>query len=194
MRKTLLVLLVVLIAAAATVLSAREKMSYIYKRGDTTYMRSDGDLSNLKAIQKRYGSEFVWVRDGGDTYVLTDPAVLASIRGIFSELDRLNAPMREIEERMKPHEREMEKIESRLDAVTEQLDDEDLSDSQRDSLESKMHGIEAEMRQVEKRMNEVERELDRMEREMDIQEEAAEKRFEDVVTRAIRAGKAQRAD
>jgi hypothetical protein len=56
MRNRLLVLLVVLTAAAATVLSARENFSYIYKRADTTYMRSDGDgLSSLKELGKRYG-------------------------------------------------------------------------------------------------------------------------------------------
>jgi hypothetical protein len=95
---------------------------------------------------------------------------------------------------MKPHEREMEKIESRLDAITDQFDDEDLSDSRRATLEEKMRGIEAEMRRVEEQMRVVEREMERVEREIDKHHEVADKRFEEVVMRAIRAGKGQRVD
>jgi chromosome segregation ATPase len=195
MRNRLLVLLVALTAAAATVLSARETLNYIYRRGDRTYMRSDGDgLANLKALEKRYGSEFVWVRMDGKGYVIGDPSVLASVREIFAELDRLEAPMHQVEQRMKPHEREMERIESRLDAVTDQYDDEDLSDSRRQTLEAKMHDLEEEMHQVEKQMSGVEREMEKLEREMEKHEAVVEARFEEAVTRAIRAGKAQRLD
>lgn len=186
---------VLLAAAVALIVVAAPgstESTYIYKRGDSTYMR--GSLDDLKALSGRHGSEFVWTRQGGREYVITDRAVLDSVRAAFTELDVLEKPLKEIERRLDPHERELEKVEHRMDRLSDQLDDEDLPESTRTNLERQMEAVEEEMRRIEDRMRGVEREMERFEKEMERAEEAAEKKFEQIVARAIATGKAKRVD
>jgi DNA repair exonuclease SbcCD ATPase subunit len=193
--RTRLLALVLLVAAVATLVIAAPrstKSSYIYKRGDSTYM--SGSLDDLKALQGRYGTEFVWTRQGGREYVITDRAVLDSVRAAFAELDAKERPLKEIERHLEPHERELDRIERRVDDLDDELEDEDLPESTRATLERQLQVAEDEMRKVEDRMRGLEQELERVEREMERFEEAAEAKFERIVERAIDDGKATRVD
>ena len=194
MRTRLLAFLLLLAVVATIVIASPHssgKTTYLYKRGDSVYL--NGNVSELENLGD-YGNEFVWTRQNGRSYVITDPAVLATIRAAYAELDAKEKPYKDIERRLRPQERELERIEERVDELGDQLDDEDLSESKRAALERQLHDAEAEMRQVEARMRDVEKELERVEKEMDRLQDAAEERFERMVDQAIAAGKAKRVD
>ena len=192
--RTRLLAFALLLAAVATIVLASDssKSSYIYMRGGRTYLR--GSINDLKALSGRNEKELVWSRQGGREYVITDPSVLATIREAYADLDAKQKPLKAIEERLKPHERELSRVERRIDDLSDQLGDEDLAESTRATLERQLDAAEDEMRKVEAGMADLEREMERLEREMDHIEEAAEAKFEQIVQKAIAAGKATRVD
>jgi chromosome segregation ATPase len=195
MRTRLLAFALLLFAAAAGVLTAGDKsMSYIYRRGDSSYARISGEIGQIGAMAKRYGGEFVWVRWNGRSYVIRDAATLAEVRSAFREVEAMEPSLREIERRLQPFEQQMEAIEKRVDAFSDQLGDEDLGESTRNAIEAKLRDAEEAMRAVERQMEGVEREMERLEKEVDQREEAAERRFERIVKRAIESGVAENAD
>ena len=195
MRTRLLVFALLLFAVVAGVLTAGDKsMSYVYKRGDSSYTRLSGPISMIGAVAKRYGREFVWVRTNGRSYVIRDAATLTAVRNAFREVEAMEPSLREVEKRLQPFERQMETIEERVDAFGDQLDDENLGDSTRDAIEAKLRDAENDLRDVERRMAGIEREMERLEKEVEKREEVAEERFERIVKRAIETGVAERAD
>jgi chromosome segregation ATPase len=195
MRTRLLVFALLLFAVAAGVLTAGDRsMSYIYKRGDGLYTRMSGSIDKIGAVAKRYGSEFVWVRTNGRSYVIRDAATLAAVRDAFREVEAMEPSLREVENRLKPFEKQMDAIEERVDTFGDQLDDEHLGESRRDAIEAKLRDAEDDMRDVERRMAGIEREMERLEKEVEKREEVAEGRFERIVERAIESGVAAKAD
>ncbi|HEV7768187.1 MAG TPA: hypothetical protein VGQ76_24505 [Thermoanaerobaculia bacterium] len=192
MRTRLLALALLTSAIVASVLTAGERMSYIYKRGDSHYTRMSGSLDRLGPISRKYGNEFVWVSLGSRNYVIRDAATLAEVRASFKDVEAMEPSIRAIEKRMKPFEQQMEVIAKRLEALADQLGGENLSDAQRDAIERRMNDAETDMAAVERQMNGVEREMEKLEKETEKREAVAEKRFEGIVERAIRNGTAER--
>lgn len=196
MRTRMIGLVLVVSAVMAGVSAAGgNRMSYIYKRGDSSYTRISGSaMDRIGAVSRKYGSEFVWVRVDGRSYVIRDSATLAAVRNAFREVEAMEPSLRDVEKRLKPFERQMEGVEERMDALSDQLDDEALSDSERDAIERKMHDVENDMRQVERQMEGIEREMERLENESEKREAVAEDRFEEIVERAVERGTAERVD
>ncbi|HEX8620045.1 MAG TPA: hypothetical protein VF911_20865 [Thermoanaerobaculia bacterium] len=195
MRTRILTILVLVVSAAMSVLSASERTSYIYKRGDsTTMMKVDGDLPNMKTLFKRFGNEFIWTRQGARQYVVTDAAVLTEVRGAMAKLESVEAPMKALEARMKPHTRQMEAVSKQMEALAGRFEDGDLSAVTEKSFEQKMQALDKEMKAIEARMEGVEREMERVTKDIDKHAAIAERRLEEIVVRAIRGGKAVRVD
>jgi chromosome segregation ATPase len=196
MRNAIALFTLLTALTAASIVTADDRASYVWKRSDgTSTITIHGSLDELGRLKNQWGSEYVWTRQANGTqYVITDRAVLNEIAAAHADLDAAEIPMREAEARMRPHEREMNKIERRLDAVSDQLDDEDLPEAEREELERKMQAIEEEMDAAEKKMEVVEREMERLETIVDREADKAEKKFEEIVDRAIRDGRATRID
>lgn len=198
MRTRTIAFALVISAAAASLLTAGNRMSYIYKRGSMQTSRISGGiaLERIGAISRQYGNEFVWVHlDDRRKYVIRDTATLAEVRHIFREVDALHPQLREIEERFRPLEHELEEIERRLDYASDRLsDEEDLSDSVRRDLDEQVRQAELDMRELEVRMKPIEREQERLEKQSDRLEKIAEREFEKLIERAIENGTAQRID
>jgi chromosome segregation ATPase len=194
MRTRLPLFAFLLSVMVAGVLSAGDdRMSYIYKHGGSSSMRIGGSWSNLGAVTKKYGDEFVWVRLSGRSYVIRDAATLAEVREAFREVTAMEPSMREVERRLKPYEQQMETAEEHVDALGDRLDDESLSDSARESIEAKLRDAERDLAAIEKQMSGIEREMETLEKEEERREAIAEDRFEGIVERAIRRGVAERA-
>lgn len=194
MRNAIALLTLLATVTTASIVTAGDRSSYVWKRGDSSSMMMiHGDLDDLGRFKNQWGNEYVWTRQpNGQQYVITDRAVLTEVAAAFAALNAAEAPMREVERRLRPHEREMNKIERRLDAIADQLDDEYLPESQRDELERKMRAIEEEMERVEEKMEVMEREMERIETIVDAEADKAEAKFEQIVDRAIRGGVAKR--
>lgn len=192
MRTRLIALALLVFAAVLT--TAKQRFTYIYKRGDSTHARISGAFDRIGEVSKKYGNEFVWLRMDGRSYLIRDAGTLADVRNAFRHLDEMEPSLREVERRLRPFEREFEKFEERVDALGDSLDDERLSEATRDDIEEKMRVAEEKMRAVEEKMRVVEREQERLEKESERREVIAEKRFEEIVERAVKQGIAQRVD
>lgn len=195
MRTRLIALALLVSAVVLTTATAKDRFTYIYRRGDSSITRISGSVDQIgKMVKKSYGNEFVWLRMNGRAYVIRDAATLAEVRNAFRHLEEMEPSMREVERRLEPFERELEKIEDRVDELGDSLDDDRLSDSARDAIEDKLRDAEEQMRAVEAKIRPVEQELERLEKESDRREEIAEKQFEGIVERAVRQGVAERVD
>lgn len=179
MRTRLFVSLALLIAVAAGA-TGRKNDSYIYKRGDKSYIRIAGDLGNVDRLSKRYGNEFVWVARGNAEYVIADATTLAAIRNAFRAVDALQPSMEAVQKRMRPYEKRMDALSDQMDALGDPPDEE------------RMEKIERAMEQVEREMAGVEREMERLDDQMEKVEAEAEKEFERIVAGAIARGVAER--
>ena len=178
MRNRLLAL--TLLLAATAMAGSRDRFSYVYKHGGRSTVRIGGSFEHYPRDAKRWSGDYIWLYRNGNGYLIRDAGVLADVRGAFAQVEALEPKMREVEARFNPIERKYEALEERMDELSDR-DEEDPA------LERAMHAIEADYKKAE-------REVEAVEKEMDRREEIAEKKFEEIVIRAIDQGKAQRVD
>lgn len=76
---------------------------------------SSDDWDDVRAAQRSIKGEFIWFRDGGRSYVIQDPEVMAKVRAAWAPLDRLG-------ERMQEHTREMDVHRVKMDALGRDMD------------------------------------------------------------------------
>lgn len=188
--------LVLLFLLAATALAGdRPSFPYVYKTGEQAHLRSSGeDIETIVRISKRWTGEFVWLRKDGREYLIRDAAVLASVRAAFADMHAFEPRLRAANEKRRPWEEKMDALEERMDQISDQLGDEELTDRTRAHLESKLRELERQADAIEGDYQAAEREAERLEQEMDRLEEIAEAKFEQIVLRAVREGRAQRVD
>ncbi len=193
MRTRLAALTLLVTVTAASLATAGSGARYVWQRGQGSMVMMNGNLDEIGRFRKQYGNEYIWIRQpNGAQYVITDRAVLNEVAAAYAELDRAQAPMEQLERRMHPHEEEMDRLSDRIEALAEQLGDENLSDARRRDLERRMNAIEKEMNRVEEKMESVSGEMERLSDVIERESAKAERRFETIVARAIRAGKAKR--
>lgn len=183
MRKLLLLLALVALTASA---SDRSRFTYIYKSGGHTHMRSSMDIERIVKISKRWEGDYVWLRLDGREWLIRDAAVLAEVRGAYAEMHALEPTMRAAAAQRHPYEVKLEALEKKIDALSDD-DDEGVNDARVRELERQMQAIEREYAAVERKAEKLEEEMDRL-------EEIAEAKFEVIVLRAVRQGKAARVD
>lgn len=183
-----------LLGCAALVITAKPRIEYIYKRSGSMHTRISGSFDRIGEVARRYHGEFVWLRMDGRNYLIRDAATLAEVRSTFRPVEELEPSLREVERRLKPFEQEMEQVEERIDELGDSLDDDRLTDATRDDVEDKIRDAETKMRAIEDKARVIERELERLEQESERRETIAEKKFEELVVRAVRQGIAERVD
>jgi len=71
---------------------------------------SSDDWDDVRAAQRSIKGEFIWFRDGGQSYVIQDPAVMARVRAAWAPLDRLGAQMDDYGKEMKVHSTKMDAL------------------------------------------------------------------------------------
>lgn len=169
-----------LLVAATAMAGSRDRFSYVYKHGSRSTVRIGGSFDHYPREAKRWSGDYIWLYRNGNGYLIRDAGVLAAVRGAFAQVEALEPKMREVEARFNPIERKYEALEEKMDELSDR-DEEDPA------LERAMHAIEADYKKAE-------REVEAVEKEMDRREEIAEKKFEEIVIRAIDQGKAQRVD
>lgn len=183
-----------LLTSLAAFARSSDRFTYVFAEGVPNQTRSSGRVEDIVRIAHRYSGTYVWFRLGGREYLVQDAATLAAAKSAFAELAPLEAQAREGERRARPFERRMDELEKRIDRLSDKISDEELSDSVRGSLEDQMRDLEREMRLVERETESIERQNERMDQEMERVERIAERKFEEILTRAVEQGRAQRLD
>jgi len=184
MRRTILISLLTLAALTA---GAKQRFSYMYSSGKDTYTISSGSVQEIVRIHKRFSGEYLWARLDGRDYVIRDPAVLAEVRRVSSDLKALEPDQRALHTKMKPLERKQEKLEDEYDALADKdEDDETTVDRER------MRELKAQLRDVERQLRVYEREESRLDRRSEELDKVFEEAVQKIVERAIRTGTASR--
>jgi hypothetical protein len=169
-----------------TLVSDRARDAYVLSRGGH-WSSTNGSLEGLRAVQRRFSGEFLWVRRAGKEYLIRDPRTLeeaqslfAPLRGLDPERTALESRQSRLESKQTALDREQEGLERELDRLT---DDSEQSDQERarQDLEGRQRELETRMRALEEK----ERELDSMERSIDERENALEKKAEAELWRLI---------
>jgi len=160
-----------LFAAIAVNASARDSYVLHFGGGRSTTTMS-GSLEDFKAIRGTLDGDYLWVRRGARSYVITDRARLAEVWDYF-------APQRQLLPKQKEIEEETRKLERESDALEDE-DDRELTSAERSRLDD-LHARERELSHREQALDDREEELDRI----------AEKKLWQLVDRAIRDGAAR---
>lgn len=184
-----------LLIAAALPLAAAEPLSYIFRRGDRSYIvTGNASIHNIGRMTSRWSGDYLWAKLGGREYLIRDHAVLDEARKAFAQLDASQAEYHAIEARMRPVETRADELERSIDTLGDRLDDEDdeLTAAERRSLEKRLRELELQMKPLEAQLRELEREEERFDRKQEVLEEAAEKKLEEIIRRAIARGAAER--
>jgi hypothetical protein len=168
---------------AATAFAGPTGFPYVFKRGGGSMIRVNGSLESYKRIEGRWSGEYIWLRVSGREYLIRDASVLAAAAGAFAHMEALEPEHRAAEERFRPIEKKYNALEERA----ERFEDDSAHDAERRDAERALEAMEAEYQAAE-------RAVERIDEEMERREEIAERKFEDIVLRAVDAGKAQRLD
>jgi hypothetical protein len=166
------------VAAAVPCGRAGEASSdtYLLSLGETTHALNI-DLKQLVRIRKGQTGDFLWFRQGGRAYVVTDAGVLAAGRDIVrpvwdlgGEQELVSARLSPFEEREQALDRDEERLDERLDHLAGR-DDRAASEERRRleiwqrELEARRRALAADTREIEvdeRRLEDREREVERV--------------------------------
>ena len=166
--------------------SDRAGDAYVLSRGGH-WSSTNESLEALRAVQRRFSGEFLWVRRAGKEYLIRDHRTLEEAQSLFAplrELDPERAALRPRQSRLESEQtkldREQEKLERELDRLT---DDSEArgEEATRGRLERRQRELESKMRALEGE----ERELDAVERSIDEREDDLERKAEAELWRLI---------
>ena len=194
MRKTIALLLLAAAVPLGLSLTADEKMSYIFKRGDRAYIvTGNAIIHNIGKMTSRFEGDYLWARLDGDEYLIRDNAVMDEARKAFLQLEANQAEYHVIEAKMRPVENRYDELEEAHDKLSDRLgDDDDLTASERRTIETRLRELEQKMKPLEAQLRELEREEEKFDDKQEVLEEAAEKKLEEIIRRAIARGAAER--
>lgn len=164
----------------------RARDAYVLSR-EGHWSSTNESLEGLRAVQRRFPGEFLWVRRFGKEFLIRDPRTLeeaqslfAPLRGLEPERAALKPRQSRLESKQAALDREQEKLERELDRLAD--------DSESSGEESARKGLEHRQRELETRMRALEgeqRELDAVEHSIDEREDDLEKKAEAELWRLI---------
>ncbi len=163
-----------LIVMAAAVNAAGHDSYVLHFGGNRNHVTMSGSLDDFNVISSRLDGDYLWVRRGATSYVITDAARLAEVWNYFAPQRLLQPEQREIEG-------QTAKIDKESDALEDAQDDDRVLTSAQKSRIQELHAKERELSRRERALDEREEELDRI----------AEKKMWQLVDRAIREGTAR---
>lgn len=160
-------------------------ISYVFIPGPSNLMSANLDLQRALAIQRHYGSHFLWVERDGAQYVIRDSATLEAIDHLFDEARAYDPDLERLREKMRPLERRESRLEKEADAIS---DDDNRSARDR----ARLRDLQRELRDIELQLRDYEREEERLDARHDRLEEEAERKMMPIIEDAIRRGIARR--
>jgi hypothetical protein len=171
MKRIFLALAILLVA---TTVAATARDSYVLHFGGNRNTMVSGSLQDFLAIRGQLDGDYLWVRRGGRTYVITDRGRLAEVWDYF-------AAQRALRPEQKDVERQTRKLERESDALEDAGDDgHRLTRAEQARLEE-LHAQEKELARREQALDDREEELERI----------AERKLWQFVDRSIDNGSAR---
>lgn len=77
-----------LLALAFTLAATAAEMSYIFKRGDRSYIVTGNvDVTNIGALTKRFSGDYLWAKIGRREYLIREDSVLAEAGRAFVHVE-----------------------------------------------------------------------------------------------------------
>jgi hypothetical protein len=193
MRRT--IALLASLMAAVLSMSAAEKMSYIFKRGDRSYiMTGNVAIHNIGSLTNRWSGDYLWARISGQEYLIRDDATMTEAREAFVQVEANQKLYHALEAKMRPVEKRHDTLEERHDDLADDLSDnpEDYTEAEERDMERRIRELEQQMRPLEQQLRELEREEEVLDQREEVLEEAAEKKLRQIIERAIARGIAER--
>ncbi|MGM9486173.1 M56 family metallopeptidase [Ideonella sp. YS5] len=93
--------------------------AFISEDGSSTMSADDQDMRELQARRKGIHGDFLWVRQGTQRYVVTDPAALAEVRALWAPVQAFDAKMDELGQQMDAQSEALERVARETEAVHE---------------------------------------------------------------------------
>jgi len=179
-----------LAVGAVALLASSPRDAYIPSGPESRISLSTGaEIRQIRAIQARFGGDFLWVRRHGNAYLIRDAVLVQRAHSFFVPVSALSSA----QEAVGREEAKLDHEEERLEAITDWASDsENRTKSAKDdrSRESTLRETEAKLVEVRAKQ----REVSQRERELDQREEAlereAERKLWQLVDDAIRSGAA----
>lgn len=135
--------------------------------------------SEIKAIKRQVNGEFLWFRDGGKSWIVQDPDILARANAAWAPVDKLGEEMNGYGQQMEGHGKKMEALGKQIEADASRIKPMDQKASR--DFERKMNELGRQMNKLGERYADAdaaERDrLDRKMRELGAQMEEAGRRF-----------------
>ena len=89
------------------------------RKGDTGFRMSGttDDIANIRKLRHDIDGDFLWVRRGGNAYVVRDAGVLASVNAAWRPVDALDVRMNALQARMQPHQQKLAALGSQMERM-----------------------------------------------------------------------------
>ena len=89
------------------------------RKGDTGFRMSGStdDVADIRRLHHGIDGDFLWVRRGGEAYVVRDAGVLAGVDKAWGPVDALEVRMQALQERMQPHQQKLDALGSQMDRM-----------------------------------------------------------------------------
>jgi hypothetical protein len=191
MRLTIALLLLL---ATMFALSAAE-MSYIFKRGETTYIAAGNiNIANIGSLTGRFKGDYLWAKIDGREYLIRDAATMDEARRAFVEVEANQELYHALTARMEPLEAKYEALEEQEEELSDSLGDEpeNYTEAEKRAMERRIAALEEQMRPLEAQLRELERQEEVLDDKEERLEEAAEKKLQVIIRKAIARGAAEK--
>jgi predicted nucleic acid-binding Zn-ribbon protein len=149
----------------------------ISEDGSSTMSADDKDMRELKARRKSIHGDFLWVRQGTQHYVVTDPAALAEARALWAPVQAFDARMDELGQQMDAQSEVLERVARETEAAHEAPSAElEALGQQMAELQKQRDKAQAEVDKLTRRMNATrdEKQLARLEQQQEQLEKSLE--------------------
>ncbi|HSD18082.1 MAG TPA: M56 family metallopeptidase [Thermomonas sp.] len=89
----------------------------VVRKGDTGFRMSGStdDIASIRQLRHDIDGDFLWVRRGGNAYVVRDAGVLAGVTSAWRPVDALEGRMDALQARMQPHQQKLDALGARME-------------------------------------------------------------------------------
>jgi len=99
---------------------AKQAFAFALVSGDTGHSvmsGNDKDLREVKTRRAKLNGDFLWVRQGAQRYVVTDPAAIAEVKALWAPVEAFDAEMENLSQQIDAQAEVVERIANEVEAA-----------------------------------------------------------------------------